>query len=128
MKSTKTTISTEQDYNAVMAQIDALMKKGEENLSSSEIKKLRVMAEDAEAWEDKSFSIKVKKPDTLSGMVELRMFELKIPNQVALSRLIKIDTPKLSQILNGKRKADIEFLKAVHKKLKIDAEFLLEKA
>jgi len=54
MKSTQT-ITAEQDYNAMMAQIDELMKKGEENLSSSEIKRLRAMAEDAEAWEDKSF-------------------------------------------------------------------------
>jgi len=32
------------------------------------------------------------------------MFEMRIPNQVALTRLKKVDTPKLSRILNGKRK------------------------
>lgn len=35
---------------------------------------------------------------------------------------------KVSEILNGKRKADIPFLKGIHKLLKIDAAFLLEKA
>ena len=34
---------------------------------------------------------------------------------------------KVSEILNGKRKADIPFLKGIHKVLKIDASLLLEK-
>jgi len=33
---------------------------------------------------------------------------------------------KVSEILSGKRKPDIPFLKGVHKVLKIDANFLLE--
>lgn len=30
--------------------------------------------------------------------------------------------------LNGKQKPDVEFLKAVHKELKVDADFLLKNA
>ena len=126
--SIKTQITSEKDYNALMTEIDALMKKGENNLSGAEVKKLRKMAEAAEAWEDSTFSVKVQKPKTLAGMIELRMFEMRITSRLELARLIDIDTPKLSQILNGKRRPDIEFLKKIHKKLKIDADFLLEKA
>ena len=36
-----------------------------------------------------------------------------------------LSEPKLSQILTGKREPDVAFLKAAHKKLGIDAEFLL---
>ena len=35
---------------------------------------------------------------------------------------------KVSEILNGKRKADIQFLKGIHKLFKIDASVLLEMA
>jgi transcriptional regulator with XRE-family HTH domain len=35
---------------------------------------------------------------------------------------------KLSEVLNGKRKPDVPFLKALYKKLNIDPVFLLEHA
>jgi antitoxin component HigA of HigAB toxin-antitoxin module len=44
-----------------------------------------------------------------------------------LSDQIGISKSKVSEILNGKRKADIPFLKGIHKVLKIDAGLLLEK-
>src|SRR5689334_13073565 len=113
------------EYKALMKRIDTLMKKGEENLTKADFKNLRGMAEAAEAYEDEPISIKVQPPKNISEMVRLRMFEMKINNQAELARLIKIDTPKLSQILKGKRKPDITFLKAAHKKLNIDANFLL---
>lgn len=123
----KIKVSSEAEYSTLMKQIDILMKKGENNLSSVELKRLRVMSEVAEAWEDTKFTFSVPRPKTLADMIFLKMYELKI-NQVALAKLLDIDTPKLSQILKGRRKPDIIFLKAIHKKLKIDAEFLLEKA
>ena len=64
-------------------------------------------------------------PKTLVEMVELKIFEKKI-NKVTLAKTLGIGTPKLSQILNGKRPPDISFLKAVHKKLGIDGNFILE--
>jgi HTH-type transcriptional regulator / antitoxin HigA len=120
-------ITSQAGYSSMMKEIDTLMKKGEDNLSSVELKKLRGMAEAAEAWEDASFTVSIPRPKTITEMIELKMFEMKI-NQVRLAEIIEIDTPKLSQILNGRRKPDVAFLKAVHKKLKIDPAFLLEKA
>ena len=49
-------------------------------------------------------------------------------SQVKLASLLGIAPAKLSQILNGKRPVDIPFLKAIHKELNIDANFLLENA
>ena len=41
--------------------------------------------------------------------------------------MLGIDPPKLSQIMNSKRKPDLTFLKAVHQKLGIDGNFILER-
>lgn len=66
-------------------------------------------------------------PTTIPEMLALKMFELKL-NQSQLAGILKIGTPKLSQIMNGKRSVDIQLLKAVHSKLHVDAHFLLEKS
>ena len=47
--------------------------------------------------------------------------------QAALADQIGLAKSKVSEIINGKRKADIPFLKGIHKVLKIDAKVLLEK-
>ena len=66
-------------------------------------------------------------PKTLQEAVEFKMAEQKL-TQAKLAKKLGIGAPKLSQILKGRREPDVTFLKAVHKKLKIDAEFLLTHA
>ena len=53
------------------------------------------------------------------------MLEKKI-SQGEMAEILEVGEPKLSQILNGKRKPDLEFLKHAYKKLKIDPTFILE--
>jgi len=67
------------------------------------------------------------KPDNLPDMVMLVMLEKKI-SQGRLAEMLELGKPKLSQILSGKRKPDVEFLKLAYKKLKIDPAFILEHA
>ena len=122
---TKNKITSETEYYSAMAEIDALMKKGEDNLSATELKKLRNMAIAAEGYEDVYISLPM--PETVTGMIELKMFQMKL-NQAELAELLEVGKPKLSQILNGKREPDVAFLKAAYKKLHIDPAFLLEKA
>ncbi len=116
-------IASEKDYEATMARVDALMKKGDKMLTAAELKKLRSMAEAAEAYEHIHYPLPM--PKTIGGMIELKMFERKI-KQNELARLMGLATPKLSQILNGKRPPDVKFLKAAYKKLHIDPAFLLD--
>lgn len=52
------------------------------------------------------------------------MEELNV-TQKGLSEILGIGTSKVSQILNGKRNPDLPFLKAVHQKLGIDGNFIL---
>ena len=57
-------------------------------------------------------------------MVEFKLFEQKMTKST-LAKLLEFSPSKVSEILSGKRKPDVVFLKGIHKLLKIDAEFLL---
>lgn len=46
--------------------------------------------------------------------------------QYKLAALFEMSSSKISKILNGKREPDIQFLKAVHEKLGIDGNMILE--
>ena len=116
-------IKTDADYNSVMAKIDSLMAKGSENVSKEELADIRELALAAQKFEQQKYVIEA--PKTLSGMIEMRMYELRL-NQKDLAKKFKISDAKLSLIMNGKQKPDVDFLKAVHSELQVDAEFILQ--
>lgn len=78
------------------------------------------MAVATEEYEDKRYPLPM--PKSIPEMVELKRFQLKL-TQAALADMLGFGKPKLSQILNGKRKADVPFVKAVYQKLGIDPVF-----
>jgi HTH-type transcriptional regulator / antitoxin HigA len=125
-------IKTEREYNAVMKTIESLLDKatkagGFHKLSNEDAKMLADLSPLAEAYEDDTLKLMPIKPKTLREAVEIKMAEKKL-TQAGLAKRLGIGAPKLSQIMTGKREPDVVFLKAVHKILKIDAEFLLTHA
>lgn len=120
-----TKIKNEVDYSNVMKLIDSLMAKGSKNVSREELAEIRKLALSAQQYEQKKYVIDA--PSTLAGMIEIRMYEMRL-KQRDLAKRLKISDTKLSLILNGKQKPDIDFLKAVHTELNVDAKFILEHA
>lgn len=119
-------ITSEKHYHETMILIYDMMNKGESNLTDQEIEKLRAMTTATEKFEDEVLGLKpVKKPDSLSEVLEAFMYENKI-SQAKLADKLGIGKPKLSQILTGKRKPDLSFIKAIYNKLKIDPKFILD--
>jgi antitoxin component HigA of HigAB toxin-antitoxin module len=119
-------IKSKKAYHELMVDIYTLMNKGEANLSATEIKRLVAMSSAAEHYEDTVLGLKTKKePQTILDVVELKMFENKM-TQAKLSEELGISKSKVSEILNGKRKPDLAFLKGLYRVFKIDPEFLLE--
>ena len=118
----KNKINTEIDYNARMKKIDALMKKGENNLTNKEAEELKSLALAAQVYEKSIYIIPA--PRTLEGLIELKMYERRL-KQKELAKLLGIGEPKLSQIMSKKRKPDVAFLKAAHEQLGIDGNLLL---
>jgi len=125
MANRKMKIENEKEYNATMKKIDALMKKGEKNLTDKEAKDIRTLALAAQSYEKSIY--KIPAPKTFEGLIELKMYERRL-KQKELAKLLGIGEPKLSQIMSRKRKPDLAFLKAAHEHLGIDGNILLEYA
>ena len=116
-------ITSETDYNTVMAEIDKLMAKGSKNVSKSELASIRSLALKAQAYEQSKYLI--EPPTTFAGIIEMKMYDMQL-KQTQLAKKLQVSDTKLSLIMSGKQKPDVSFLKAVHKELQIDANILLE--
>ena len=124
-------IRTEVQYNQVMVLIGKFIQKASINggfnfLSEPEKEELNQLSILAEYYEDTVLKI-MPLPVTISSVVQHKIKEMNL-TQVKLAEMLGLGTSKLSQILNGKREPDITFLKAVHNKLGISGDFLLENA
>ncbi len=122
-KNRKTQIKTEEAYNAVMEQIDYLMKKGESNLKPTELVRLQSLAEAAELYEDKNDPLPL--PESLPDMIRMRMYQMHL-TQSLTAKLMGVSDAKFSLIMNGKQKPDIYFIKALHQNFKVDANLILQ--
>lgn len=122
-------IRNEAQYNQVMALIETFIKKATEgggfhSLSKTEAKELSRISLLAEQYEDKFLKI-MPLPVTINAVVQNKINEMNI-TQGELAEMLELGKPKLSQILTGKRPPDVQFLKAIHTKLGISGDFLLE--
>jgi HTH-type transcriptional regulator / antitoxin HigA len=124
----KHAITSKKAYHETMVAVYDLMNKGEANLTAKELKALAAMAKAAEEYEDNVLGLKpVKEPKTITELLEQKMYENKM-TQAKLADTLGLGKSKLSEILSGKRKPDVLFLKAVYKRLKVDPAFLLDHA
>lgn len=121
-KKVKGKIKSKEAYDLVMKEIDALMKRGEANLSKKELDRVRSLAEAAEQYEDTQHPLPL--PESFPELIRMRMFQMQL-NQGLVATLLGVSDAKFSLIMNGKQKPDIYFLKAVHEKLKVDANQIL---
>ena len=122
-------IRNKEQYDQVMNLIETYIKKatdggGFHSLSKPEADELSQISLLAEQYEDGVLKI-MPLPVTINAVVQHKISELNI-TQAKLAEMLGLGTSKLSQILNGKREPDVDFLKAVHNKLGISGDFLLE--
>ncbi len=124
-------IRTEAQYNKAMELIECFITKATQaggfcNLTKTEAEELEKITLLAEKYEDTILKI-MPLPLTISAVLNAKMQEMNI-SQFALATMLGLGAPKFSQILNGKRVPDVPFLKAVHSKLGVSGDFLLENA
>ncbi len=120
---------TESKYEKVQLQIEALLQKSINNggfkvLSSDEVALLNKLSLAAEQYEDNLQMMPIKTPTTLVEMIRYKMFEMNL-KQKQLANLLEISETRISELLCGKRKLNLELAKKLHQKLNIDAAFLL---
>lgn len=122
-------IRTEKQYRQIMRLIETHLQKatkggGFDSLTkkeSDELHEISLLAADYEKNVLKLWPL----PVTLHTVLNQKMEELDI-TQKSLAEMLGMGASKFSQILNGKRDPDVPFLKALHEKLGIDGNFILE--
>ena len=119
--SSRKRIISETIYKATLAEIDKLMRLGEKNLTAIQVKRLRELATAAEEYEDRTEPM----PGMMPALIRNKLTEMGL-SQTYAATLLGVSDTKFSQIMNGKQKPDVYFLKAVHEKLHVDGNALLE--
>ncbi|MBL7791636.1 MAG: helix-turn-helix domain-containing protein [Saprospiraceae bacterium] len=125
-------INTEEEYRQVMEKIETYLQQatrggGFHTLAPQERDDLQRLSMLAEAWEDNIPLMPIRQPQTLIEMIELKMYERKL-KQKDLAALLGISPTRLSEVLQGKRKVNLDLAKRLYSVLKISPEFILEKA
>ena len=127
-------LKTEAEYKQVMAEIETFLQKATHNggftsLSPEETERLRNLFLKAEVYEDAIpiMPFQIPTPQTLSDMLSLKIFQLKL-KQKDLAALLDITPTRLSEVMTGKRKVNMDLAKRLYQKLAIDPAFILEHA
>lgn len=126
-----TDIQSEAEYRQVQAEVEAYLQKatqggGFASLSESDDQELLRLSHLMRAYEQHHFPMPTQ-PQTLAGMIELKMFERKL-KQKDLAKLLEVEAPRVSELLRGKRRLSMEMARQLYKKLGIPADFILEHA
>lgn len=124
--------NSEEDYHQVMERVEIYLQKstaqgGEHTLSAPEKEELRHLSLLAESWEDGIPLMPIRQPRTLTEMLELKMYEQRL-KQKDFASLLGVTATRLSEVMQGKRKVNMDLAKRLHSVLKIDAGFILEQA
>ena len=125
-------ISDRKEYNEVMNRIEKLLQKttksrGFKSLPAKEIETLKKLSLIAEQYEDGIPLMPIKLPSTLTEMIRYKMFEMNL-RQKQLAKVLEVSEARISELLTGKRKINLELAKKLHTKLNIDAHFILDVA
>lgn len=123
-------INSESEYQMVMEQVEAYIRKATKNggfhtLSLQERSDLQRLSLLAESWEDQIPLMPIRQPKTLVEMIELKMYERKL-KQKDLAALLGISATRLSEVMQNKRKINLDLAKRLYQVLKIDPVFILE--
>ncbi|MEI6524335.1 MAG: helix-turn-helix transcriptional regulator [Bacteroidota bacterium] len=112
--------SAEKKMNELLAL--ATKNGGFNNLNKKENADLEKYTQIVNSFEATNYSIPL--PETLQGLIELKMYENKL-KQKELAQKLNITDTKLSEIMHKKRKPNISFLKSLHEVFNIDGNLLL---
>lgn len=120
------TIGTHKEYLQALAVIETYLTKGSANLTETDLAELQRLSLLVERYEDEEYPMPVE-PATLPEMIRLRMFQQNM-KQRDTARALGISETRLSEVLTGKRKVNMDLAKRLYDKLHIRAEYILKTA
>ncbi len=118
-------IHNEVEFKEAFAELDKLIAGG---FQGNEVLENRFseLALAIEYYEDNVLGLTdfTVKPKSIVEMIELKMYQNKW-KQKDLANLLEISETRLSEVIKGKRKVNLDLAKRLHLKLNIDAGFIL---
>lgn len=116
-------ITNRPQYYLAMAELENLIEKGDENLSPAEVEYYQNLAKAVEAWELKENPMPYM--PSIKDIIFYIMRQRDLTQQ-ELAGLLQVSNSGLSEILNGKKKPNLELAKQLHYKFQVDGNLLLE--
>ncbi len=124
-------ISTAAQYEQALREIEALMNAFSDGENTINDSKIGDLAKTIEEYEDRHvvmpMPLVIKKPETVPDVIELKMFEKKMKRK-DMAKLLGITDTRLSEVMHGKRKINMELAKRLYNTLGVDPKFILEKS
>ncbi|MDW3645794.1 MAG: helix-turn-helix domain-containing protein [Bacteroidia bacterium] len=117
-------ITDKVSYEKGLARMEDLLKivGNDTDPQSKEYQELDELSDMVAEYEELNYSFK---PNTLTEMIELRMYQRKL-KQKDVAEMLGTTPSRISEILRGKRKLTFDLAKALYTKLNIDAELILK--
>jgi HTH-type transcriptional regulator/antitoxin HigA len=115
-------IRNEKQFDTTVKRVELLMNKGSLNLTADELTEIRRLSLSAQEYENNKYTI--DPPQTLEGIIEWVMYQQRL-KQKDMAKELGVSDTKLSLIMNGRQKPDVQVLKSLHDKYGVNAETLL---
>ena len=127
-----TEIQNLDDYIEIMNKIEFFIQKATKNggvdtLPLEEFDALNDLSLIANAYEKNVRNSFLSPPKTISDALKIKMMQLRL-KQKDMANLLGIAESRLSEVLSGKRKVNMDLAKKLNRILKIEAEFILQTA
>src|SRR5690554_5545874 len=115
---------THKEYVEASIRLEMLLKEVDNDLDedSPQMKELVKVSDIIEQYEETHFPMGLP---TLIEMIGLRMFEMGLKRK-DLAILLDTSASRISDYLNGKREITLNVAKALHQKLNIDSDIILQ--
>ena len=113
-------ITNETQYQAALAEA---MRLGQEN-EAQNLERLVALGNAIDAYEVQQ-GHEPAQPTTLAGWLEVEMFRLRL-RQKQFAQLLGVRESRLSEIMNGHRAPNLDFVKRLHTTLHVPGDKLLE--
>lgn len=115
---------THKEYVAANIRMELLLKEVDNNTPKYHPYNIELLevSDIIEQYEEIHFPIGLP---TLQEMIELRMFEMDLKRK-DLATLLNTSASRISDYLNGKREITLNVAKALHQKLNIDSDIILQ--
>ena len=121
-----TEVVTKEDLTKAMKAINALLAIGSAGMTDEDKQELLRLSVLVEEYEDIHHPMPLP-PSSLPEMIRLKMYEQRL-KQKDMATLLDISETRLSEVLSGKRKVNIDLAKRLYGQLRIEPAFILEKA